>query len=83
MLNQTETLLLLTATEIEGTYERQPEENQQRRTMLYSGKPTEWNSVFENEIQDSTTSGEIRKFPRQINAPCTMAVRNRAAARAA
>ncbi len=42
-----------------GVLERQSEENQQRRTMLYSGRPSDWNSVFESDIQDRTTS-EIR-----------------------
>jgi hypothetical protein len=51
--------------------------------VLYSGRLIDWNSAAESDIQERTTSGEIRQFPRELNAPCTIAVRKRAAARAA
>jgi hypothetical protein len=51
--------------------------------VLYSGRLIDWTSPLGSEIQERTTRGEIGQFPRQFNAPCTIATRKRAADRAA
>ena len=49
--------------------------NQQRKTVLHSGKLTDWNSAFESENCAKTTSAEIRQLARELIAACTMASR--------
>jgi hypothetical protein len=51
--------------------------------VLYSERVTGWNSAFEDDIQARTTSRETRQLLKDLSAACTMATRNRAAARAA
>jgi len=51
--------------------------------VLYSGKLVDWNSAFDSDIQDKAITSGIGRFPSAFNAPCTMAVFKRAAARAA
>ena len=57
--------------------------NQQRKTVLHSGKLTDWSSAIESENCAKIASAEIRQLARELKAACTMASRKLTAARAA
>ena len=58
------------------------EKNQQRRMALYSARPSNSNSPFDGINQDNTIT-ETRQSVRDLGIGWTMAIRKRAAARAA
>jgi len=67
MANRNDRPLPATAMEIE-LLQRQSEEDQQRRMALYSERPTNWNSAFESNTQDRTTSNDAKLFVEDLSA---------------